>query len=69
MLARIDPADLAAILDELPPEHVADIFHALGDKEMAAEVFNQMPADLRTRGDDRVERQSAGQLARTPAPG
>ena len=66
MLARIHPADLAAILDELPPEHVVDIFHALGDKEMAAEVFNQIPADA---GDDRVERQSTRQPARTPAPG
>ena len=60
MLARIHPADLAAILDELPPEHVVDIFHALGDKEMAAEVFNQMPADLRTRV---MTESSASQLA------
>ena len=58
MLARIHPADLAAILDELPPEDAEDIFHALGDKEMAAEVFNQMLAGPAQAGDDRVERQS-----------
>ena len=60
MLARIHPADLAAILDELPPEHVVDIFHALGDKEMAAEVFSQMTPSLRTRV---MTESSASQLA------
>lgn len=49
MMGRIHPADMAAILDELPPEHVVDIFHALGDKGMAAEVFSQMTPGLRTR--------------------
>ncbi len=60
MLARIHPADLAAILDELPPEHVVDIFHARGDKEMAAEVFSQMTPSLRTRV---MTESSASQLA------
>ncbi len=69
MLARIHPADLAAILDELPPEHVVDIFHALGDKEMAAEVFNQMPAGLRKRVMTESSASRTGRPARTPAPG
>lgn len=60
MMARIHPADLAAILDELPPEHVVDIFHALADKEMAADVFGQMTPSLRTRV---MTESSASQLA------
>jgi magnesium transporter len=49
MIARIHPADMAAILDELPPEHVVDIFHTIGDKELGAEVFSQMGPHLRTQ--------------------
>lgn len=49
MISRIHPADMAAILDELPPAHVVDIFHAIADTAMAADVFNQLPADLRTQ--------------------
>ncbi|MCU0988452.1 MAG: magnesium transporter [Xanthomonadales bacterium] len=60
MMARIHPADLAAILDELPPEHVVDIFHTLADKEMAADVFGQMTPSLRTRV---MTESSASQLA------
>ena len=29
MISRVHPADMASILDELPPAHVVDIFHAL----------------------------------------
>ena len=60
MMARIHPADMAAILDALPPEHAVDIFHVLGDKELAAEVFNQMPTGLHTRV---MTESSASQLA------
>lgn len=60
MMARIHPADMATILDALPPEHAVDIFHVLGDKELAAEVFNQMPTGLHTRV---MTESSASQLA------
>ncbi|MEF8754029.1 MAG: magnesium transporter [Accumulibacter sp.] len=49
MISRIHPADMAAILDDLPPAHVVDIFHAIADTAMAADVFNQLPADRRTQ--------------------
>jgi Mg/Co/Ni transporter MgtE len=39
MISRVHPADMASILDELPPAHVVDIFHTIADTEMAAEVF------------------------------
>ena len=49
MISRVHPADMAAILDELPPGHVVDIFYTIADTEMAAEVFSQLPPDLRTQ--------------------
>ena len=49
MLGRLHPADLAAILDDLPPEHMVDIFHVLDDKALASEVFGQMNQGLRQR--------------------
>jgi len=49
MISRLHPADMAAILDELPPGHVVDIFYTIADTEMAAEVFSQLPPDLRTQ--------------------
>jgi magnesium transporter len=49
MISRIHPADMAAILDDLPPAHVVDVFHAIADTAMAADVFNQLPPDLRSQ--------------------
>jgi magnesium transporter len=49
MISRIHPADMAAILDDLPPAHVVDVFHAIADTRMAADVFNQLPVDRRTQ--------------------
>ena len=49
VIARLHPADMAAILDELPPEHAVDIFLAMTDKEMSAEVFSQFSSDMRTQ--------------------
>jgi len=40
---------MAAILDDLPPAHVVDVFHAIADTRMAADVFNQLPVDRRTQ--------------------
>jgi len=48
VIARVHPADMASILDELPPAHVVDIFYAITDTEMAAEVFHQLSPSLRT---------------------
>ncbi|MCB1966595.1 MAG: magnesium transporter, partial [Candidatus Accumulibacter sp.] len=47
MLAKVHPADLASVLDDLPPAHVVDVFSAIADSESAAEVFSQLPRDLR----------------------
>ncbi|WP_313953705.1 magnesium transporter [Accumulibacter sp.] len=47
MLSKIHPADLVAVLDDLPPAHVVDIFYAIADTESAADVFGQLPANLR----------------------
>jgi hypothetical protein len=33
VIARVHPADMASILDELPPAHVVDIFYAITDTE------------------------------------
>jgi magnesium transporter len=49
MISRIHPADMAAILDDLPPAHVVDVFYAIADSAMAADVFNQLSPDLRTQ--------------------
>ncbi|HNN84305.1 MAG TPA: hypothetical protein PKL62_09120, partial [Accumulibacter sp.] len=48
VISRLHPADLASILDELPPEHMVDIFYAISETEMAAEVFSQLSVSLRT---------------------
>lgn len=47
VISRLHPADLASILDELPPGDVVDIFHTIADTEMAAEVFSQSPQPVR----------------------
>ena len=47
MLAKLHPADLASVLDDLPPAHVVDVFSAITDSDAAAEVFSQLPRDLR----------------------
>ncbi|MCP5249636.1 MAG: magnesium transporter [Candidatus Accumulibacter sp.] len=47
MLSKIHPADLASVLDDLPPAHLVDIFYAIADTAMAADVFSQLPPDLR----------------------
>jgi magnesium transporter len=49
MISRIHPADMAAILDDLPPAHVVDVFHSIADSAMASDVFNQLSPDLRTQ--------------------
>ena len=49
VISRLHPADLASILDELPPEHVVDVFYAINETEMAAEVFTQLSVSLRTQ--------------------
>ncbi|HCZ15874.1 MAG TPA: magnesium transporter [Accumulibacter sp.] len=49
MLARLHPADLASVLDDLPPAHVVDIFYAINDTTTAADVFSQLPANLRAQ--------------------
>jgi magnesium transporter len=49
MIARIHPADMAAILDDLPPAHVVDVFYAIADSTMAADVFGQMAPSLRSQ--------------------
>ncbi|HPT50221.1 MAG TPA: magnesium transporter [Accumulibacter sp.] len=48
MIARIHPADMAAIFDDLPIEHVTDIFYSIPDMTMASDVFGQLSPDLRT---------------------
>lgn len=47
LISRLHPADMAAILDELPNEHVSDIFYTIADNRMAADVLGQMSEDLR----------------------
>jgi magnesium transporter len=49
MISRIHPADMAAILDDLPPAHVVDVFYAIADSAMASDVFNQLSPGLRTQ--------------------
>jgi len=49
MISRIHPADMAAILDDLPPAHVVDVFYSIADSAMASDVFNQLSPDLRTQ--------------------
>jgi magnesium transporter len=49
MISRIHPADMAAILDDLPPAHIVDVFYAIADSAMAADVFNQLSPGLRTQ--------------------
>ena len=49
MISRVHPADMASILDELPPAHVVDIFYTIADTEMAADVFHQLSPGLRTQ--------------------
>lgn len=49
MISRIHPADMAAVLDDLPTAYVVNVFHAITDKEMAAETFRQLPIDLCTQ--------------------
>ena len=58
MLARVHPADMAAILDDLPPEHVVDVFHLISDSAQAAEVFSQLSPEVRSRvtGESPVEK-------------
>ena len=46
VISRLHPADMASILDELPPAHVVDVFYAIADTEMAAEVFSPIRQDL-----------------------
>jgi magnesium transporter len=46
ILARIHPADLAAILEDLPLSDVAGVFYAISDKELAADVFGQLSPSL-----------------------
>ncbi|WP_291994280.1 magnesium transporter [Candidatus Accumulibacter sp. ACC003] len=67
MLSKIHPADLASVLDDLPPSHVVDIFTAIADSESAAEVFSQLPRDLRRQvlTESKVEK-LAGVLAHVP---
>lgn len=48
VISRLHPADMASILDELPPEHVVDVFYTISDTAMAAEVFSQLSPSLRT---------------------
>lgn len=48
VISRLHPADMASILDELPPAHVVDVFYAIAETEMAAEVFSQLSPSLRT---------------------
>jgi magnesium transporter len=69
MLGRLHPADLASILDDLPPEHMVDIFHVLDDKALASEVFGQMNQGLRQRVMTESSPDATGQPARTSAPG
>ncbi|HMW17250.1 MAG TPA: magnesium transporter [Accumulibacter sp.] len=52
LIARLHPADMAAILDDLPTEHVTDIFHSIPDHRMAADVLGQLSEDLRNRVTD-----------------
>jgi magnesium transporter len=69
MISRVHPADMASILDELPPEHVVDIFYTIADTEMAAEVFQPVVAGLAYAGDDRVAGRKAGCRTATPGAG
>lgn len=47
VIAKLHPADMAAILDDLPPADAEDVFGLIADTELAAEVFHQLSPDLR----------------------
>ncbi len=59
MISRIHPADMAAVLEELPTAYVVNVFHTMTDKEMAADTFRQLPIDL---GKQVVQESSPEQL-------
>lgn len=44
--ARVHPADLAAILEDLPQNDAIGVFHTIGDQELAASVFAQLAPAL-----------------------
>ncbi|WP_291990313.1 magnesium transporter [Candidatus Accumulibacter sp. ACC007] len=67
MLSKVHPVDLASVLDDLPPAHVVGVFCAIADAEEAADVFSQLPRDLRRQvlSETKVEK-LAGVLEHVP---
>ncbi|HRI92216.1 MAG: magnesium transporter [Candidatus Accumulibacter regalis] len=67
MLSKVHPVDLASVLDDLPPAHVVGVFGAIADADEAADVFSQLPPDLRRQvlSETKVEK-LAGVLEHVP---
>jgi magnesium transporter len=60
MISRIHPADMAAILDDLPPAHVVDVFYAIADTDDGRRRLQPVGAQLAQSGDDRVAHRKTG---------
>jgi hypothetical protein len=69
MIAGIHPPTWRRFSMSLPPAHVVDIFYAIADTEMAADVFSQMAPSLRTQVMTESPIEKLAGRARTPASG